>query len=142
MSPTALATGPDEDDGAGAGAAAGAGAGAAAFGAASAGAPSPARSSTTSTWPTGTVSPTLNRRSATLPLRGEPIVTVALSVITSTMSWFSLTVAPSSTNQLTISPSVTPSPMSGSLNSNFDILLSPRDSGGRRSGWTTPRPAF
>src|SRR5687768_4864248 len=49
------------------------------------------------------------------------MVTVALSVMTSTMSWSSLTPSPTFTSQLTISPSETPSPISGSLNSNFDI---------------------
>src|SRR5689334_13936242 len=114
-SPTALATVPDS---ALAGAAAAAGALAAGAAAVS---PPPPTSNTTSTSPTGTVSPTLKRRSATLPVLGAPMVTVALSVITSTISWFSLTLSPSLTSQLTISPSATPSPMSGSLNSNFDI---------------------
>src|SRR6185369_10935894 len=111
-----------------------AGAGAAGTGAAAgAAAPSPATSSTTSTSPTGTVSPTLKRRSATLPVLGAPMVTVALSVITSTISWFSLTLSPSFTSQLTISPSATPSPISGNLNSNFDITGSLSTDGG-----TTP----
>src|SRR5689334_22470537 len=114
MSPTADATGPPDWAGAGlaaAGACAGAGASP----------PRPSRSSTIRIVPTGTVSPTLKRRSDTLPALGAPMVTVALSVITSTISWFSVTGSPSWTSQLTISPSATPSPMSGSLNSSFDM---------------------
>src|SRR5690606_24190943 len=87
-----------------------------------AGAPPPS-SKTTSTSPTGITSSTAPRSSSTLPALGAPMVTVALSVMTSTISWSSLTVSPSATSQPTISPSVTPSPISGSLNSNFDILL-------------------
>src|SRR5262245_40025523 len=49
------------------------------------------------------------------------MVTVALSVITSTSGWSSATVSPSFTSHLTISPSTTPSPMSGSLNSKVAI---------------------
>src|SRR5450432_1635150 len=125
MSPTALATGPAED-GAAFGAGAAAGAGAASF-AAGAGASAPPTSNTTSTPPTGTVSPTLKRSSVTLQALGAPMVTVALSVITSTISWFSVTSSPALTSQLTISPSATPSPISGSLNSNFAM--------GRFSRW-------
>jgi hypothetical protein len=52
-----------------------------------------------------------------VPAFGEVMVTVALSVITSTIGWSSVTDSPGVTSHLTISPSVTPSPMSGSLNS-------------------------
>jgi hypothetical protein len=45
------------------------------------------------------------------------MVTVALSVMTSTMGWSSATMSPGAISHLTISPSLTPSPMSGSLNS-------------------------
>ncbi len=52
------------------------------------------------------------------PARGAVISTVALSVRTSTMGWSAVTVWPSVTSHFVISPSVRPSPMSGSLNSN------------------------
>src|SRR5947207_824025 len=51
--------------------------------------------------------------------RGLGIVTVALSVITSTSGWSSTIWSPAFTSHLTISPSTTPSPMSGSLNSKW-----------------------
>src|SRR5687768_11749127 len=51
------------------------------------------------------------------PVRGAAMVTVALSVITSTIGSSSLMFWPTCACQATISPSVTPSPMSGSLNS-------------------------
>ena len=53
----------------------------------------------------------------TMPFIGEGIVTVALSVITSTNASSSFTTDPIATCHVTISPSTTPSPMSGSLNS-------------------------
>ena len=81
------------------------------------GASPPLTSKTTSTACTGTTPPTAPRVSSTLPDRGEVMVTVALSVITSTIGWSSATVSPGAIIHLTISPSVTPSPMSGSLNS-------------------------
>src|SRR3954463_9160017 len=124
MSPAALAAGPSNFPGAagagaaGAGAAAGAAGSGAAAGAGASAPPAPV-SNTISTWPTGTVSPTLYLSSVTLPALGAPMVTVALSVITSTISWFSATSSPAFTSQLTISPSATPSPISGNLNSNF-----------------------
>src|SRR5258708_3571764 len=74
-------------------------------------------SNTTSTECTLTTSPTAPRVSRIRPERGAAIVTVALSVITSTIGSSSVMVWPGSMSQLTISPSVTPSPMSGSLNS-------------------------
>ena len=65
---------------------------------------------------------------ATVPLIGDGIVTVALSVITSTSASSSITIDPTSTCQVTISPSTTPSPISGSLNSYFAIFFSPPES--------------
>ncbi len=82
-----------------------------------AGASLPLTSKTTSTECTGTTPPSAPRVSSTLPARGEVMVTVALSVITSTMGWSSATASPGAISHLTISPSLTPSPMSGSLNS-------------------------
>lgn len=109
MSPTAVAAGPSDFAGA----------------AAAAGAPAPgARSNTTSTEWTGTIAPTAPRVSRTFPVRGAVIVTVALSVMTSTMGWSSLITSPGVTSQFTTSPSVTPSPMSGSLNSQVAISTS------------------
>jgi len=52
-----------------------------------------------------------------VPVRGEGISTLALSVITSTSGWSSRTRSPSFTSQRTISPSAMPSPMSGSFTS-------------------------
>jgi len=66
---------------------------------------------------TATVSSSLPRVSSTLPALGAVMVTVALSVITSTIGWSSTTTSPGAMSHLTIWPSVTPSPMSGSLNS-------------------------
>jgi len=56
--------------------------------------------------------------------KGAGTVTVALSVISSTTPWSSSTVSPAFTSHLTISPSTTPSPRSGSLNSNVATALS------------------
>src|SRR2546421_4889239 len=47
------------------------------------------------------------------------MVTCALSVMPSTSGWSSAISSPAFTSHLTISPSTTPSPMSGSLNSNW-----------------------
>ncbi len=82
-------------------------------------------SSTTSAAPTATTWPTLPPSSRIVPVLGLVMVTVALSVITSASGWSSLTRAPTSTPsaQATISPSVTPSPMSGSLNSQRAMVL-------------------
>ncbi len=88
-------------------------------------APAPPSSNTTSTPCTCTISPTLPRVSVIVPAFGAVIVTVALSVITSTIGWSSTTTSPGFTSQLTTSPSVTPSPMSGSLNSQRAIASSP-----------------
>src|SRR3989441_4607642 len=78
---------------------------------------SPASPNTTSVLPTFTTSPSFARSWRILPVTGEGIWTVTLSVMTSTIGSFSLTASPSFTNHLTTSPSWTPSPMSGSLNS-------------------------
>ena len=51
------------------------------------------------------------------PATGDGISTIALSVCTSTNSWSALTVSPTSTNHRTTSPSLSPSPTSGRLNS-------------------------
>src|SRR5215467_3362847 len=55
------------------------------------------------------------------PVRGAGISTLALSVMTSTIGWCSFTASPGLTIQRTISPSATPSPMSGSFTSNAMI---------------------
>src|SRR5204862_4671596 len=72
---------------------------------------------TTSTVPTGTTFPSSTRIRATVPLAGDGISTVVLSVCTSTSGSSSATSWPSETSQRAISPSVRPSPRSGSLNS-------------------------
>src|SRR5205823_1633030 len=72
---------------------------------------------TTSTVPTGTVSPSPTRIRATLPAAGDGISTVVLSVWISTRGSSSPISCPSLTSQRAISPSVSPSPRSGSLNS-------------------------
>src|SRR3954470_16642296 len=82
-------------------------------------APPPSSSSTTRTPCTLVISPSLPTVCSTLPRRGLGMVTVALSVITSTSGWSSTIWSPGFTSHLTISPSTTPSPMSGSLNSNW-----------------------
>src|SRR4051812_18656462 len=82
-------------------------------------APPPSSSSTTRTPCALVISPSLPTVCSTLPRRGLGMVTVALSVITSTSGWSSTIWSPGFTSHLTISPSTTPSPMSGSLNSNW-----------------------
>src|SRR5688572_16916756 len=59
------------------------------------------RSNTTSTEWTGTTPPTSPRVSTIRPERGDVIVTVALSVITSTIGWSSATTSPGDTSQVT-----------------------------------------
>jgi hypothetical protein len=90
---------------------------------AAAGAP-PVTSMVRSGWCTLAISPSLPWRETTFPARGAGTVTVALSVISSTTLWSSSTVSPGCTSHLTISPSTTPSPRSGSLNSNVATALS------------------
>src|SRR5690606_38326556 len=70
-------------------------------------------------------SPSAAFSSTTRPLTGEPNSTVALSVITSTMTWSSSTASPGFTSHLVISPPATPSPMSGSLKSIVVIVRFP-----------------
>src|SRR5438477_10315233 len=72
---------------------------------------------TTSTVPTGTTSPSPTRIFETFPAAGEGISTVVLSVAISTSGSSSAISCPSCTSQRAISPSVSPSPRSGSLNS-------------------------
>src|SRR2546422_6922270 len=67
--------------------------------------------------PTGTISPSATRIRETVPLAGDGISTVVLSVAISTSGSSSAISWPSSTSQRAISPSVNPSPRSGSLNS-------------------------
>ena len=57
--------------------------------------------------------PTTLPSASTLPVTGEGISTVALSVITSAMGWSSATTSPGCTCQATSSTSAMPSPMSG-----------------------------
>src|SRR3984893_338161 len=84
-------------------------------------APAPSTSRTIRVECTFAMSPSLPTVFTTLPRRGLGMVTVALSVITSTSGWSSTIWSPAFTSHLTISPSTTPSPMSGSLNSNWDM---------------------
>ena len=77
----------------------------------------PATAIRTSTVPTGTIAPSSTRMASIVPVRGDGISTLALSVITSTSGWSSLTASPGLTSQRTTSPSATPSPMSGSFTS-------------------------
>src|SRR6267378_338540 len=84
-------------------------------------APAPSTSRTIRVECTFAISPSLPTVFTTLPRRGLGMVTVALSVITSTSGWSSTIWSPAFTSHLTISPSTTPSPMSGSLNSNWDM---------------------
>src|SRR5438034_127380 len=60
--------------------------------------------------PTGTVSPSAACSAVTTPAYGEGSSTAALTVSTSAIVWFTWTV------HLRMSPSVSPSPRSGSLN--------------------------
>ena len=75
----------------------------------------PSVENVTSVEPTATISPTPPLNSVTTPLVGEGIVTVALSVIMSTIWSSSFIDSPISTCHATISPSTTPSPISGNL---------------------------
>src|SRR5262249_20734570 len=78
---------------------------------------SPSPPITTSTVPTGTTSPSLTTIRDTMPPAGDGISTVVLSVAISTSGSSSAISWPSCTSQRAISPSVSPSPRSGSLNS-------------------------
>src|SRR5215211_8301476 len=77
----------------------------------------PSSPMTTRTVPTGTIWPSSTRICATLPAAGDGISTVVLSVCTSTSGSSSAISWPTETSQRAISPSVRPSPRSGSLNS-------------------------
>src|SRR5919198_4973915 len=112
--------------------AAGAGAGAA---------PSP--SITTSRVPTGTTSPSPTKIRETTPAAGEGISTVVLSVAISTSGSSSAISWPSATSQRAISPSVRPSPRSGSLNSyGIGRNLAGRSDPGVRGDDQHPEAAF
>jgi len=78
------------------------------------------------------MSPTVPCTESTRPARGVGTVTVALSVISSTRPWSSPTWSPGFTSHWTISPSTTPSPRSGSLNSKVAKAGLP---GGKCYGW-------
>ncbi len=66
--------------------------------------------------PTSTVCPSPTYSSATTPAYGDGSSTAAFAVSISTSVWFTATVSPGCTNHFRISPSVSPSPTSGSLN--------------------------
>src|SRR5579859_4709261 len=99
----------------------GPGPGGAAGGAVAAAAPAdgaaPVTSMVTSAAPTLTFSPSWAWIFRTLPVFGDGISTLALSVSTETRAASSRIVSPSWTNQRTTSPSATPSPRSGNRNS-------------------------
>ena len=66
--------------------------------------------------PTGTVSPSSACSAVTTPAYGEGSSTAALTVSTSAIVSFTSTVSPTATVHFRMSPSVSPSPRSGSLN--------------------------
>ena len=78
---------------------------------------SPSSPTTTSTAPTGATSPSATTIFSTVPAYGDGISTVVLSVWISTRGWSSSIRSPSATSQRATSPSVRPSPRSGSRNS-------------------------
>src|SRR3954453_12283518 len=84
---------------------------------ASAGAPDGSTSKVMIGDPTSTVSPSPWCTAETTPAYGDGISPAAFAVSTSTMGWLSFTSSPGWTNHLRISPSVRPSPRSGSLKS-------------------------
>src|SRR5262249_23819377 len=75
--------------------------------------------------PTSTVEPSSWKIRVTLPAHFAGISTAALAVSTSTIGWFSVMMSPSATSQRRISPSVNPSPRSGSGNSFTRDMPSP-----------------
>ena len=95
--------------------------------------------------PTGTTSPSATRIRATLPAAGDGISTVVLSVWISTSGSSSAISSPSATSQRAISPSVRPSPRSGSLNSyasqNSSAAAARRRRRARPTACTRPRSA-
>src|SRR4051794_33079223 len=66
--------------------------------------------------PTSTMVPASNSSSVTVPAYGEGSSTAAFAVSTSQSGWLTVTVSPTATSHCRISPSVSPSPTSGSLN--------------------------
>src|SRR3954453_242743 len=78
--------------------------------------------------PTSTVVPASNLSSATVPANGLGSSTAAFAVSTSHSGWLTVTVSPTATSHCRISPSVSPSPTSGSLNSR-SIAENPRSEG-------------
>ena len=74
---------------------------------------------TSTVWPSGTSS------AATTPAYGLGSSTTALAVSISTMIWFTVTVSPGFTRQLTMSASVSPSPTSGRRNSRRCVVIGP-----------------
>ena len=77
--------------------------------------PLPSTSMRISSLPTAITSPGWPPRANTLPLTGEGISTVALSVMTSATTWSSAIMSPTLTNHSTNSTCAMPSPMSGIL---------------------------
>src|SRR6202050_1931625 len=96
-------------------------AGAAAAAAAGAASPSTPVSNTISGEPTAILAPGTPLIDSTRPLTGAGTSTAALSVITSTMSWSSVTASPGLVCQATISASTVPSPRSGILHTYWFI---------------------
>src|SRR4249919_959809 len=82
---------------------------------------SPGSPMTTSTAPTGATSPSATKIRSTVPAYGEGMSTVVLSVWISTSGSSSAISWPSATSHRLTSPSVRPSPRSGSLN---DLAMS------------------
>src|SRR5688572_21098242 len=66
--------------------------------------------------PTSTMVPASKCSFVTVPAYGEGSSTAALAVSTSHSGWLTVTVSPTATSHWRISPSVRPSPTSGSLN--------------------------
>ena len=79
---------------------------------------------TTSTSPTWTMSPTAAPWRVTVPVTGDGISTLDLSVMISTKGWLRSTRSPSATSQVTTSASCRPSPMSGRRNSTVTTRTS------------------
>ncbi len=94
---------------------------------------------TTSTAPTGATSPSATTMRSTVPAYGEGTSTVALSVWISTSGSSSAISCPSVTSQRAISPSVRPSPRSGSLNSLAIATCASPGTGRLRSRQRRPR---
>ena len=112
--------------GSGSGVFSGAGSGVAStFFSTGAGVPSPSVSKSIQTWPTARIVPGSPTSDFTTPSVGDGISTVALSVITDRIGSSSFTVSPTETIHSTTSPSTTPSPISGNLNSNIPMFRPP-----------------